>query len=543
MRKKILMFACLIFFFIGCESDFMDHNGNNQEGEVITILQTGDIHSYLDSHPELFVSNNSIVFRKAGGLANIKTLIDKIRNNNPNGTLLVDGGDLIQGSGESVHSKGKIFPPLIREMKYDVLIPGNWEVVYGKQAMIDVMSDYKTNVIAANMFHKENNNFIFPPYWITEKKGIKIGFIGYNDPEIPIRQNPAFSEGIKFTEIESNLKELITDLKENKKVDVLFLVTHIGISKQVLLSNNPAVEGVDFILGNDTHERIRKPIQGKYANVIEPGAFGSFVGKLDLKIKENKMIGYNYDLIEVNPSKYPPNQKMQYLVDQAKAPYRQEMQQVLGYTSTPIYRYLVVENPMDNMITDALLWKSGADFSVSNGFRFGVPIIPDQTGKKAITKEDLWRMLPVDERIKIGEVTGQQIKDWLEKEINNVFSKDLSKRFGGWLVRFSGMTLKFDSSKETGNRILKITIKGKPLDLNATYKMATFNRTGEPMNVLCRLSNAKNVVIKDYTLHDTMEEYLQANGTVSPKLDGRSIAVDLGTNAFSQLSGTDYVFR
>ena len=135
------------------------------------------------------------------------------------------------------------------------------------------------------------------------------------------------------------------------------------------------------------------------------------------------------------------------------------MQQIVGHTTTPLYRYLVVENPMDNLITDALLWKTGADFATSNGFRFGVPIVPDETGKKAITKADIWRMLPVNEHMKIGNVTGLQIKNWLEKEINNVFAKEYENRFGGWLVRFSGLTLKFDSSLENGNRIQEIKIQ------------------------------------------------------------------------------------
>src|SRR5690606_39051710 len=146
------------------------------------------------------------------------------------------------------------------------------------------------------------------------------------------------------------------------------------------------------------------------------------------------IVGYDYQLMEVDPEKYPGNPQVQQSVDQSLALYTQDMQPILRYTTTPMYRYLVVENPMDNMITDALLWKSGADFATSNGFRFGVPIVSDASGKKAITKEDLWRMLPVDEHMKIGEVTGKQIKDWLEKETNNVFAKDPSKRFGGWLV-------------------------------------------------------------------------------------------------------------
>ena len=300
---------------------------------------------------------------------------------------------------------------------------------------------------------------------------------------------------------------------------------------------------MDFILGNDTHERIRKPIEGKFAKVVEPGAFGSFVGRLDLILKDKKLVDYSYDLIEVDPKKYPANSEVQKIIDKETAPFQKEMNRILGYTSTPMYRYLVVENPMDNMITDALLWKSGADFATSNGFRFGVPIVPDDSGKQKITKEDLWRMLPVDEQMKVGEVTGQQILDWLENEINNVFAKDPAKRFGGWLVRFSGMTLKFDSSKDKGKRILEVKIQGKPLESNKTYKMASCNRTGEPIHVLCRMPNAKNVEIKDYTLHDAVEEYLTKKGTVNPKLDGRSIAVDLDINAFSQMPETGYSFK
>lgn len=518
-------------------------NTKGTDAATITILQTADIHAYLDPHNELFVENDAIVFRKAGGLAHIKTLADSIRRENPEGTLLIDGGDLIQGSGAGVRSQGSIFPAIVQAMHYDLLIPGNWEVVYGKAVMMQVMKQYHTPVIAANMYDEATQQSLFPPYWITEKKGVRIGFIAYNDPEVPERQNPQYSKGIKFGKVEENLAALVMQLKEEKQVDVLFLVTHLGISKQVMLAGNPAVKGIDFILGNDTHERIRKPIEGKYAQVVEPGAFGSFLGRLDLKVKDNKVIGWEYHLIEVAPDKYRADPDLQAIIDKAVAPYREEMQVVLGYTNTPLYRYLVVENPMDNLITDALLWKTGADFATSNGFRFGVPIVPGDGGKAAITQSDLWRMLPVDEPMKLGQVSGQQIKDWMEKEINNVFAADYRERFGGWLVRFSGMTLRFNSAKPKGSRIEAITIQGEPLDPDKIYTMASCNRTGEPLSTMCRMKGASNVVIQNYTLHDAVSEYLKARGTVSPKLDGRAIATDLGSAAFSQMKEGAYQFR
>lgn len=538
MKKILILAGFALLTLSACQN-----KPGKMKEETITILQTADIHAYLNPHNELFVENGSIVFREAGGLAHIKTLVDGIRSQNQDATILVDGGDLYQGSGESVRSLGSIFPPIVRAMDYDLLIPGNWEVVYGKDVMMNLMNDYQTNVIVANMYDEASGEPLFPPYWVTEKKGVKIGFIAYNDPEIPIRQNPSYSEGMHFTPVEENLNELVSHLRTNEEVDFLILMAHMGISKQVTLANNPAVEGVDFILGNDTHERIREPIHGKYAKVVEPGAFSSFVGKLDLKVSNGEVVDYSYELIEVSPEKYKADPVVQQLIDDAISPYKGEMQSVLGYTTAPLYRYLVVENPMDNLITDAIRWKTGVDFATSNGFRFGVPIVPDASGKTPVTKADLWRMLPVDENIKIGKVSGQQIKNWLEKEINNVFAANYQERFGGWLVRFSGMTVEFDSSKEQGSRIENITIQGEALDLEKMYTMASCNRTGEPLSTMCRMQHAREVSIQEYTMHEAVEEYLAAKGTVHPTLDGRAIAKDLGAQAFSQMKEGGYQFR
>ena len=93
MKKLAILFSSIAM--LSCSD-------KNKE-EVITILQTADLHSYLNTHSELFVENDSIVFRNAGGLANIKTLVELARQENPDGTIFIDGGDLIQGSGESVH--------------------------------------------------------------------------------------------------------------------------------------------------------------------------------------------------------------------------------------------------------------------------------------------------------------------------------------------------------------------------------------------------------------------------------------------------------
>ena len=495
----------ILLVLVSCKtekSNVMASNDSVSDTLSITILQTADIHGQLDTHPELFWEDEKVVFKNRGGLANIKTLFDRERKKNPDRTIIVDGGDLIQGSGYAALSEGNVMPEIIKNMGYDVIIPGNWEVVYGKDIMMDVMKDYDTKVIVQNMYHDKTKKPLFPASWVKEIEGIRIGFLGINDPDVPVRQNPIFSKGISFSGLDENLKRIVDDFKVDEKVDVLFLVTHLGIFKQVELANNTISENVDYILGNDTHERVRKPIEGKYAKVTEPGAFGSFVGKLTLHFVDGILVNDDYELIDVDPTIFSADKEIQALVNKEKAPYIEHLETVIGYTETPIYRYLTVENPMDNMITDAARWKTGADISISNGFRFGNPIVPEDGKPAPITRANLWNLLPVNEKVKTGKATGKQIKDWLEKEMHSAFSQNPTERFGGWLVRFSGMKVN-----------------------------------------LCRMANVKDVEVMDYTIHDVLEEYLKENSPVSPTLEGRAYCEYLGTYSFSTVPKTDYKFQ
>lgn len=547
-RSKLLITFGLIgtFIIIISFKTEKNHKSSNQKVKdtlSITVLQTADIHGQLDTHPELFWENEEIVFKNRGGLANIKTLFERERKMNPGKTLIVDGGDLIQGSGYAALSEGKVIPDIIKNMGYDVIIPGNWEVVYGKEVMLDVMKNYDTKVIAHNMHHEETGEDLFPPYWIKEIEGVRIGFVGLNDPDVPVRQNPIFSQGIEFSGMDEEFTNTLEKLKKEKEVDVLFLITHIGIFKQVELANNPLAEPVDYILGNDTHERVKELIQGKYAKVTEPGAFGSFVGKLQLNFVDNKLVSDSYELIEVDPEKFPADEKIQSLVDQAKEPYREHLETVIGYTTEPLYRYLTVENPMDNMITDAARWKTGVDIAISNGFRFGNPIVPENGEPAPITRANLWNLLPVNEKVKTGKASGKQIKNWLETEMHNAFSQNPTERFGGWLVRFSGMKVEFNSQNNKGDRIQKITVNGEPIQDEKLYTISACVRPGDPLNNLCRMPNVKDVEIMDYTIHDVVEEYLKENSPVSPGLEGRAYCEYLGKYSFSTVPGTEYKFN
>ena len=520
---------------------------SKQAPNQFSIFITTDLHAQLHTHDEFFWENEKPVYKKRGGLAVLKTMIDALRTQHPQ-NILYDGGDYFHGHGVASLSEGEALIPLMNAFNYDLILPGNWEVVYKKKKMLYDMGHSNAAKICANMWHKtndaDNGTLIYPPYWIKYIAGAKVGFIGFTDHLVPKRQSPAYSEGIGFTHATDNAARYIKYLKEVEGCGIIFIVTHMGLAQQVGLANDPSVAGADFILGADTHERVRVPIQGKYTKVVECGAFGSFLGKLDITVKEGKIDTYQYELLDVDPVKYPANKNVLALVQKAAAPYQDALQKILGYTSTPLVRYFVLETPMDNLITDAVMWKFKPDIALSNGFRFCQPLaVPQGAQKVAITNEFLWNMLPVDSTAKTGEVTGQQILEWLEKELENAFAPDPSKRFGGWFVRFAGMEVNCTIGKPKGQRVNTVKIKGQPLDKNKMYKIVACEREGDPNDTLCRIEKVSNPVATQNSLHDVITEYLAATPLVAPKLEGRTTATDKPATLLTQLEGTTYNFR
>ena len=515
--------------------------------DSFTLLITTDIHAQLHTHDEFFWQHEKAVYKKRGGLAVLKTMIDRLRKNNPR-VILYDGGDFFHGHGVASLSEGEALIPLMNAFQYDLILPGNWEVVYKKKKMLFDMGHATAAKICANMWHQtkdaDNGTLIYPPYWIKYIAGAKVGFIGYTDHLVPKRQSPAYSEGIRFTHATDNVAKYISFLREIEGCGIIFIVTHMGLAQQVGLANHPSVSGADCIIGADTHERVREPIQGKYTKVVECGAFGSFLGKLDIQVKDGKMASMQYELMDVDPKLYPANPQMLKLIDTATQPYQKELNRVIGYTATPLVRYFVLETPMDNLITDAVMWKFAPDIALSNGFRFCQPLaVADPQKPVPITKEFLWNMLPVDSVAKTGTVTGAQLLEWLEKELENAFATDPSKRFGGWFVRFAGMEVNCTIGQPKGKRVNSVKVKGQPLDKNKRYQIVACEREGDPDDTLCRIEQVASPHSTGISLHEIIQSYLQQHSPVSPRLEGRTTATDQPATLLTQLQGTSYGFR
>lgn len=514
---------------------------------TISILQTTDVHCQVHPHDELFWENDKAVFRKTGGYAHLATYLQKERKKNAN-TFLIDTGDMFQGSELSVKTTGKAMVPILNALGYDLYLPGNWEVIYYKKAMQTLLGSLNAPKVCANMYHDlgegKKGELIFPPYHIWHIKGVKIGFIGYTDPLVPIRQSPNYSKGIIYTKPEDNLAHYVDVLRNQEQCAYVMIAAHLGLSQQIHLANSEECKGVDYILGGDTHERVRKPIECKYAKVVEPGAFGSFVGKLTLTIQNRKVINDEYELDEITADKHKPSAAVSTLIKSNEKPFEDDIYKIAGYSTIPLYRYFVVENPIDTMILDALKWKvPEVDIVLSNGFRFCPPrTTPDHTGNIPITNGFIFDMLPVDSTVRTGTVTGLQIKEWLEKELNNVFAKNASERFGGWVIKFKGMNVSFNAFGEKGKRVQQVMVGESILDLNRNYNICACERDGDPSDMLCRMKGVANAKNTQHTLHTVLKAYLKEKSPVTPTPTMNSKILDAPQTLLTQVTGVDYKF-
>jgi 2',3'-cyclic-nucleotide 2'-phosphodiesterase (5'-nucleotidase family) len=513
---------------------------------VITLLQSTDVHCQIHPHDELYWEREELTFRKSGGYAHLATMINQIRAKNEN-TITIDTGDMFQGSELSDKTQGDALLPILNEINYDLYAPGNWEVIYYKSKMQKLLGGLNAPKICANMFHDlgngERGELIFQPYHIVTKLGVKIGFLGYTDHLVPKRQPPALSKGITYSKPDENLKYYVGVLKEQEQCDFVIILSHLGLSQQLALANNEDCEGVDYIFGGDTHERIRKPIQCKYSKVVEPGAFCSFLGRLDLEVKDGKIVGEKYELIEVDPKKYPADPTISDIIKKNEKPYLESINTVLGYSTLPLYRNFVIENTMDTLVIQALKWKTGVDIALSNGFRFCPPRTQNKDGLVPITQGYLFDMLPVNSPVRIGEIKGKEIVPWLERELENVFAKDASRRFGGWIVKFQGMTLQFKAFEPIGEKVVDVKVGGKEIDPERYYSICACEREGDPDDVICRLNGVKNARSEKYTLHDAVKDYLAVHSPVTPSPQGNIKILDGDQKLLSQVWGVDYTFR
>ncbi len=474
----------------------------------VSLAFINDVHAQIEPHPELFWSAGAEEYVKdVGGLARVATVFNRLRAERPGETVFIDGGDTIQGSGPAAWTKGQSVVEPMNALGLDFAIPGNWFVAYGADAWNKAVAGFKHPMIAANVRDERTGELIHEPYIVKEVNGVRIGFVGFTDPEVPHRQPPHLSKGLAL-DGEDALPRYIAELREKQRVDLVVLVTHVGLPKSIAMADE--IRGVDVILSADTHERTYEPIIRGDVWVVEAGSFASFVGVLDLQVgADGEIVDRSWRLIELRPELFPEDPEVKKVVETALAPHRERMNRVIGRTDDWLARDGVLNSTLDQVIADAVREAAGTEIGLSNGYRFSPPTAPGP-----ITVADLWNWLPIPLELKRGEATGAQLRRYWERELQNTLADDPKNLHGGWLARPSGMTVDFDRDASGEPRLRDLFVAGAPLKDDVTYTLAAGDRKGAPNGNIHRVQDCKNLEMLGATTHDAVEKYLERHSPI-----------------------------
>lgn len=423
-------------------------------------------------------------YGKLGGFAHLKTLIGQLRAEaGPGNSLLLDGGDLWQGSGTAYWTRGRDMVEASNRLGVDILT-GHWEFTYTEDEIRANLDAFKGEFLAQNVYLSEDALFegapafdemsgrVFKPYTVRELGGRRIGIIGQAFPYTPIANPAYFIPDWRFGIHEAELQSLVDQVRKTEKVDAVILLSHNGMDVDLKLAGR--VSGIDIILGGHTHDAVPVPTVVKNRTgktvVTNAGTNGKYVAVVDLDVGAGGIRDFRYRLLPVFSNLIEPDAEMAAAIEKLRAPYADKLAEKLAVTDELLYRRGNFAGTMDQVICDAMREVLGADIAFSPGFRWGTTVLPGQ----AITLEDVMAETAITyPETYVNEMTGEQIKAIMEDVCDNLFNKDPYYQQGGDMVRVGGMDYTCDPTQTIQHRISDMHLdNGKPLEPDRKYKVA-----------------------------------------------------------------------
>lgn len=423
-------------------------------------------------------------YGRLGGFAHLKTLIGRLRADaGAGGSLLLDGGDLWQGSGLANVMQGEDMVDAANLLGIEAMT-GHWEFTYGEERLRANAKRFKGEFLAQNVFLTEEATFdnkpafdtatgrAFKPAMIKEVGGFRVGVVGQALPYVPIAHPKRFTPDWTFGIREPELQKVVDGLRQKDKVDAVVLLSHNGMDLDLKLASR--VTGIDAILGGHTHDAVPQPIAVANAAgktlVTNAGSAGKFIGVLDLELAKGAVKDVRYHLLPVYSGLLKPDAAMQGLIDKFNEPHKAAFGEKLAVVGDLLYRRGNFNGTMDQLICDALRHELDAELALSPGFRWGNTMLPGE----AITMEDVLSETAITyPEVYVQEMTGAQIKAVMEDICDNLFNPDPYYQQGGDMVRIGGMDYACAPTEPVGKRISDLTLdSGKKLEADKTYKVA-----------------------------------------------------------------------
>lgn len=476
--------------------------------KTITLIEYNDLHAHLTQHKDLVkTSSGTTQVINAGGLAQLKTVIDTIRKANCN-NILMNIGDTFHGGVEAYYTDGNAIVDPVNAIGFDIGVPGNWDFAYG----VDVTraryekivakpytggcSNTTTSTttsgtvkqpnfrhLAANVLNDDaTQSQWLPPTAIITVDGVNVGFIGITSDMVP-DMSATIARTFIFLRGQDNYRDLINKYASTLRsqgANIVVVMSELGIHKDLKLGAVINPGAVDVIFSAHTHELTRTPIVTvSGASVVEAGN-DIYVGQMDFQYDTvaKKIVSKVWKITQVSSS-VTPNSTIQRLVNDARATFlgsrvykstvnmtlTQSIDTVIAYVSQPLDRLHALENTFNVAYTRAYKKLAGSQLVSTNGFRYGSVVpkpgitLEDNTVTNgAVTLEDMYRFFPFYIPLSTAKITGTNLKSAIESSLTKTFSSNVFNHSGGWVAPFAGLYLTVNLAAADGARVQKMVL-------------------------------------------------------------------------------------
>ena len=434
-------------------------------------IPPGSPQAYALSYPDFEALART--YGKMGGMDRVATVVKAIRAARPE-SILLDGGDTWHGSMTSFLTRGQDMVNVMNALGTEAMT-SHWEWTYGTDRVKEIVEGLPFPFLGANIFEAEWDEPAFEPYKIFEKGGVRVAVIGQAFPYMPIANPkwmfPEYSFGIR----EERMQEVVDEVRA-EGVDLVVCLSHNGFDVDKKMAGR--VRGIDVILSGHTHDAVPEPVLVGDTILIASGSNGKFVSRVDLDVRDGRMMGFRHKLIPVFSDVIAPDPDMAALIDAERAPFKAQLEEKVGTTESLLYRRGNFNGTWDDLICDAIRSERDAQIALSPGVRWGTTLLPGE----AITREDIHNVTSMTYGACYrSEMTGEMLRTILEDVADNIFNTDPYYQQGGDMVRVGGLAYAIDVSKPIGSRIgaMSLVDTGAAIEPGKSYTVAGWASVNE----------------------------------------------------------------
>jgi 5'-nucleotidase/UDP-sugar diphosphatase len=491
---------------LGLVANFADASQALADTVGVTFLLANDTYKIEDDAPR-------------GGFARLNAVVKAERAKGGH-VIYVHAGDLISPSLFSGFDKGEHTVVLTSMAPPDIFTPGNHEYDFGPDVFRQRMREAKYPVYAANLLGADGKPIDgIGDVKFVEIGRLKIGIVGLTADDSPVKSSPG---DLKFLPTVETAIAKAGDLRE-AGADFTVAVVHANRAEDMKLF---ASRAFDLILTGDDHD-LFVMYDGRTA-ITESREEADFVTAVDITFDISdkdgqKTVKWFPDFRIIDTATITPDPETQARIEAYRAELSKELDVVIGKTATALdSRRATVrgeEAAVGNLIADAMRSAVSADIAITNGG--GIRGNKEYAAGAAISRRDVLSELPFGNRTVKLEVTGATILSALENGVSDV------ENAAGRFPQVSGISIEYDPSKPKGSRIVSVKMGNTPIDLAATYTLATNDYMANGGDGYAMFKGVKPLLgVRDAKLmaNDVMAYIAAAKGEVAPKPEGRIIA-------------------